>query len=55
VGVLNMTVGWIPCIGWAASLVLGFGAGVYLGTLSAHLFGQFARLAEPHAITVPPG
>jgi hypothetical protein len=45
VGLVNAVIGWIPCIGWAASLILGFGVTVYLTTLYAHLYGQFARLA----------
>jgi Protein of unknown function (DUF4013) len=44
VGFANLLVGWIPCLGWLASLVLALGAAIYLITLDAHLFGQF-RLA----------
>ena len=35
--------GWIPCIGWAIGLVLSLGSVVYIATLYAHLFGQFAE------------
>jgi hypothetical protein len=44
IGMLNLFVGWIPCIGWVASLALSLGSGVYIGTVYAHLFGQFGAL-----------
>ena len=44
VGMLNLFVGWIPCIGWIISLVLSLGSGVYIAAVYAHLFGQFGAL-----------
>ena len=44
IGILNLFVGWIPCIGWIASLALSLGSGVYIGAVYAHLFGQFGTL-----------
>jgi len=49
VGMASALVGWIPCIGWAASLVLSLGSSVYLTSLRAHLVGQFGRLAYGEA------
>jgi hypothetical protein len=43
VGLIGGLTGWIPCLGWAAALVLSLGSVVYLATVYAHLFGQFAR------------
>ena len=45
VGLVNMVVGWVPCIGWIISLVLSLGSGVYISSVYAHLFGQFGRAA----------
>ncbi|HLO28499.1 MAG TPA: DUF4013 domain-containing protein [Anaerolineales bacterium] len=45
IGVLNLFVGWIPCLGWIASLVLSLGSGVYITAVYAHLFGQFGTAA----------
>lgn len=44
IGILNLLVGWIPCIGWIISLVLSLGSGVYIAVVYAHLFGQFGAL-----------
>jgi Protein of unknown function (DUF4013) len=44
VGMVNLFVGWIPCIGWIISLVLSLGSGVYIGAVYAHLFGQFGAM-----------
>ncbi len=44
IGFVSAVVGWIPCIGWIASLVLGLGTTVYVATIYAHLFGQFGAL-----------
>ena len=44
IGMLNLFVGWIPCIGWIISLALSLGSGVYIGAVYAHLFGQFGAL-----------
>jgi len=41
IGIVNFTVGLIPCIGWIASLALSLGSGVYIAAVYAHLFGQF--------------
>jgi hypothetical protein len=41
IGIINTIIGWIPCIGWIASIVLSFGSGVYISSVYAHLFGQF--------------
>ncbi len=45
VGLVNLVIGWIPCIGWAVGFVLGVGSAMYLLTIDAHLFGQFRRIA----------
>jgi hypothetical protein len=45
VGLVNLVVGWIPCIGWIVGLVLGMGATVYGTVVYAHLFGQFGKTA----------
>jgi hypothetical protein len=42
VGLVGGLTGWIPCIGWAVGLVLSLGSIVYIATVYAHLFGQFA-------------
>jgi hypothetical protein len=41
IGIVNAIIGWIPCIGWIASILLSFGSGIYISTVYAHLFGQF--------------
>ncbi len=58
VGFVNLVVGWIPCLGWIASLLLGLGAALYIITADAHLFGQFriaafGRLAPTLATEAP--
>ncbi len=45
VGIFNALIGWIPCVGWIAGLIVGLGSGVYLTTIYAHLFGQFSAIA----------
>ena len=45
VSIVNALIGWIPCIGWIAGLIVGLGSGVYIATIYAHLFGQFSALA----------
>ena len=45
VGIINLFLGWIPCLGLLVSLVLSFGSGVYIAVVYAHLFGQFGRAA----------
>jgi hypothetical protein len=49
IGIFNLIVGWIPCIGWIASLVLSLGSGVYIAAVYAHLFGQFGALVFGHS------
>jgi hypothetical protein len=48
IGILNLLVGWIPCIGWIVSLVLSLGSGVYIAAVYAHLFGQFGAIVFGH-------
>lgn len=45
IGIINTIIGWIPCVGWIASIVLSFGSGVYISAVYAHLFGQFGITA----------
>jgi hypothetical protein len=45
VGLINLVVGWVPCLGWVISLALSLVSGVYLTAVYAHLFGQFGRTA----------
>ena len=40
VAAVGALVGWIPCIGWIFGWAIGAVAGVYLGSVYAHLFGQ---------------
>jgi len=55
VGLINLVVGWVPCLGWIIGLALSLGSGVYLAAVYAHLFGQFGRIAfgqnQPAPIT----
>jgi hypothetical protein len=44
-GIVQTVLGFIPCIGWIAGLVLTFGVIVYTSVVYAHLFGQFGRMA----------
>jgi hypothetical protein len=53
VGLVNMIVGWIPCIGWIIGLILGMGATAYGSAVYAHLFGQFGRTAFPEIAPAP--
>jgi hypothetical protein len=54
VGLINLVVGWVPCLGWVISLALSLVSRVYLTAVYAHLFGQFGRTVfagnEPAAI-----
>ncbi len=43
VGLIGALTGSIPCIGWAVGVVLSLGSLVYVATVYAHLFGQFAQ------------
>ncbi len=53
IGMLNLLVGWIPCIGWIISLVLSLGSGVYIAVVYAHLFGQFGAIVFGHNQLTP--
>jgi hypothetical protein len=53
IGILNLLVGWIPCIGWIASLALSLGSGVYIAAVYAHLFGQFGAVAFGQPQLIP--
>jgi hypothetical protein len=53
IGIFNLIVGWIPCIGWIVSLVLSLGSGVYIAAVYAHLFGQFGALVFGHSQLTP--
>ena len=44
-GIINLLVGWIPCFGWIASIIITLGMGVYLVTIHGYLFGQFGKAA----------
>lgn len=44
IGLISAFVGWIPCIGWVASLILSLGTTVYVSSIYAHIFGQFGAL-----------
>jgi hypothetical protein len=46
IGIVNLLVGWIPCIGWIVSIVISFGSSIYLLTIYAYLFGEFGRVAS---------
>jgi hypothetical protein len=48
IGIVNFTVGLIPCIGWIVSLALSLGSGVYIAAVYAHLFGQFGAIVFEH-------
>lgn len=45
VGVAQVILNLIPCIGWVASFILSFGIVVYTSVVYAHLFGQFGLMA----------
>lgn len=45
VGLVQTVLGFIPCVGWIAAIVITFGVIVYTSVVYAHLFGQFGRLA----------
>jgi len=48
VGMVSSIIGLIPCLGQLVGIVLGLFMGVYITTIEAHLFGQFAgRQAFP--------
>ena len=53
VALVNLVVGWVPCLGWILGLVLGLGSGLYLITGDAHLFGQFRVAALGFVQTTP--
>lgn len=39
-------IGWIPCVGWVAGIVITLGSTVYSTSLHAHLVGQFGTIAR---------
>ncbi len=41
VSIVGGLVGWVPCIGWIATLVLSLGSTVYISSIFSHLVGQF--------------
>lgn len=45
VGFVNMLIGWIPCVGWVAGLLLGFGTAIYVLTVDGYIYGQFRSAA----------
>jgi hypothetical protein len=51
-GVVNLLLGWIPCVGWIISIVITLGIGVYMSMIYSYLFGQFGRQAFGQ--TLPP-
>ncbi len=52
-GFVNAVLAWVPCIGWVASLLLGFGTAIYVLTVDGHIYGQFRRQAfEPPSTQV---
>ena len=53
ISIVTAVVGWIPCIGWAISLVLTLATGVYVTSIHAHLFGQFGAIAGSGTEVVP--
>jgi hypothetical protein len=44
IGIVNFTIGLIPCLGWIVGLALSLGSGVYIAAVYAHLFGQFGAV-----------
>lgn len=47
ISVLSSLVGWVPCVGWIAALVVGAVAQAWGTAIFAHLFGQVgAKLPE---------
>ncbi|HVN15529.1 MAG TPA: DUF4013 domain-containing protein [Anaerolineales bacterium] len=44
IGLVSAFVGWIPCVGWIVSFVLGIGTTVYISSVYAHIFGQFSAM-----------
>ncbi|HEY6074891.1 MAG TPA: DUF4013 domain-containing protein [Anaerolineales bacterium] len=52
VSLATALVGWVPCIGWIAGMILTLGSGVYYTSIHAHLVGQFGRLAAEHTYPI---
>lgn len=44
-GTVSAMLGWIPCVGWIAALVISMGSAVYATAVYSHLFGQFGSMA----------
>jgi hypothetical protein len=45
VGIVQTVLGFIPCIGWIAALLISAVAVVYTSLVYTHLFGQFGQLS----------
>jgi hypothetical protein len=45
IAIVNLFVGWIPCLGWIVSLAISLASTIYLVTVYAYLFGQFGSTA----------
>jgi hypothetical protein len=52
-GMVNLLLGWIPCVGWIISIVISLGVSVYLSMIYAHLFGQFGKQAFDQTALIP--
>ncbi len=46
-----MAIGWVPCLGQLAALLLQIAAPIYVGLIYAHLFGQFSRMVLVEAMS----
>jgi hypothetical protein len=53
-GIVQTILGFIPCVGWIAAIVLTFGVIIYTSVVYAHLFGQFGRLAFTQSDSLVP-
>lgn len=53
-GLVQTILGFIPCVGWIAAIVLTFGVIIYTSVVYAHLFGQFGRLAFTQSDSLVP-
>jgi len=42
---INVLIGWIPCIGWIAVLLISMIAAPYTSAVYSHLFGQYGDKA----------
>jgi hypothetical protein len=53
VGLVNLVVGWVPCIGWIIGMALALASGVYSTAVYAHLFAQFGRTVFERSESLP--